>query len=131
MLSTHSYFTRRIGNLSKIDRQFPLQPASMGTMHLGVQLCKDINAPTMQTLVARSVLNSETITILVRLQESIKTLLTNQDIMSQGVRMIPWKVLGPGDDNSESTYCKVLHFNSVVIQEKPTCIMSFNKFNNS
>ena len=24
------------------------------------------------------------------------------DIMSQGVRMIPWKVLGPGDDNSES-----------------------------
>ena len=23
-------------------------------------------------------------------------------LMSQGVRVIPWKVLGPGDDNSES-----------------------------
>ena len=23
-------------------------------------------------------------------------------VMSQGVRVIPWKVLGPGDDNSES-----------------------------
>ena len=23
-------------------------------------------------------------------------------VMSQGVRVFPWKVLGPGDDNSES-----------------------------
>ena len=23
-------------------------------------------------------------------------------VMSQGVHVIPWKVLGPGDDNSES-----------------------------
>ena len=25
-----------------------------------------------------------------------------QLVMSQGVHMFPWKVLGPGDDNSES-----------------------------
>ena len=55
--------------------------------------------------------------------------------MSQGVRVFPWKVLGPGDDNSESIntlkvycpQCTVLHCNSVVIQDKPTCITWFHK----
>ena len=55
--------------------------------------------------------------------------------MSQGVRVIPWKVLGPGDDNSESInnlkvycpQCTILHHNSIVIQDKPTCFITFHK----
>ena len=47
---------------------------------------------------------------------------------------LPWKVLAPGDDNSESintfkVYCPdytVLHCNSIFIQEKPTCIIIFH-----
>ena len=46
--------------------------------------------------------------------------------MSKGVRVIPWNVLGPGDDNVESIntlkvyypYCTILHSNSIVIHEK-------------
>ena len=57
----------------------------MGTMHLGVQLYKNMNVLTMQTLVARGVLNWETITItiLVRLEETITTLLTNREIIQE------------------------------------------------
>ena len=36
---------------------------------------------------------------------SIKTAQTRKSdlsVVSQGIRVFPWKVLGPGDDNSES-----------------------------
>ena len=56
-------------------------------------------------------------------------------LLSQGVHVFPWKVHGPGDDNSESiktlkVYCPCCttpHCNSIVIQEKPTCITWFHK----
>ena len=40
--------------------------------------------------------------IQILLKEEIETKETEDEGMSQGVYMILWKVLGPGDDNSES-----------------------------
>ena len=62
-------------------------------------------------------------------------LIIDLTIVSQGVRMIPWKVLGPGDDNSESIntlkvycpLCTILHCNLIVIQNKPICTTWFYK----